>query len=222
MLRYAAQTGVPIYTIRRSNLQSVLPKLVLPASTLESIKNAVNASKVVVTPARQMTKDGWKGVGYIVHGEVTGAAAYRISGGKSGGLMFAAGGIASYRVANGPTEPPTSNPFANPGGGPGLLTRLFTVTFFLVGLYLLYQTWKEINDSNIKDYKSTLETFRSLVLTTLAASIFLGWLLGSLFVASIIFLSGSIFTRIVISQGLKGQQRGEKRKKQYEKILNVN
>ncbi len=29
MLRYATQTGVPIYTIRRSNLQSVLPKLVI-------------------------------------------------------------------------------------------------------------------------------------------------------------------------------------------------
>ncbi len=89
-----------------------------------------------------MTKDGWKGVGYIVHDEITGAAAYRISGGKSGGLMFAAGGIASYRGGRyKPTKPPSPDIFKPRGSGPGLLTVFISILLFSLGAYQFFATW---------------------------------------------------------------------------------
>lgn len=85
MMVYAAQTKIPIYSIRKSNISSILPKLSLTADTINDIKSAVAAGKTVVVPEKQMTKGKWKGVGYIVTDDQSGAGAYMISGGKSGG-----------------------------------------------------------------------------------------------------------------------------------------
>ncbi len=209
MLRYAAQTGVPIDTIRRSNLQSVLPKLTLPASTLESIKNAVAANKVVVTPARQMTKDGWKGVGYIIHDELTGAAAYRISGGKSGGLWLAAGGIASYRVRSGPTKAPPSV-FKPPSGGIGLLELISSILLFSVGVAILYSTWKKTNDT-----KSSIAFWIGVVLTIIITALALKtW---GLLAGAFAFLAMSSAIWSFITKVLTAQATGTKLRKNYMK-----
>lgn len=85
MMVYAAQTKMPIYSIRKSNINSILPKLSLTADTINDIRSAVAAGKTVVVPEKQMTKGKWKGVGYIVTDDQTGAGAYMISGGKAGG-----------------------------------------------------------------------------------------------------------------------------------------
>ncbi len=85
LILYAAQNNVPIYTIRRDNLSSVLPKLSLSRSVINDIRSAVAAGKTVIVPQRQLQKDKWKGVGYIVLDEQTGAGAYMISGGIAGG-----------------------------------------------------------------------------------------------------------------------------------------
>ena len=86
VLRYAAQQGIPIYSITKKNAASFWPKLSLPLETINEYKNAVAAGKTVFTPQRQVRKDGWEGVGYIIQDELTGAASYRISGGMAGGL----------------------------------------------------------------------------------------------------------------------------------------
>jgi hypothetical protein len=88
MLQYAAKTGVPIYTLTKQNISSVLPKLSLSSAVINDIKNGVAVGKHVVTPAREMKKDGWKGVGYLIFDPKTGAGAYLISGGLAGGSSF--------------------------------------------------------------------------------------------------------------------------------------
>lgn len=85
LLSYAAQNNIPVYSIKKSNISSILPKLSLSQETINDIRSAVAAGKTVVTSQKQLQKGTWKGVGYIVQDEKTGAAGYLISGGRAGG-----------------------------------------------------------------------------------------------------------------------------------------
>lgn len=85
LLSHAAKNNIPVYSIKKSNINSILPKLSLSAETINDIRSAVAAGKTVVTSQKEMQKGNWKGVGYIVQDEQTGAAGYLISGGRAGG-----------------------------------------------------------------------------------------------------------------------------------------
>ncbi len=85
ILNEANRTGIPIYTITKDNMNSILPRLQVSSAVVSDIINAINAGKRVTVPQRQLTLFEWTGVGYIVLDPETGAAAYRISGGANGG-----------------------------------------------------------------------------------------------------------------------------------------
>jgi transglutaminase-like putative cysteine protease len=81
----ANRRGIPIYSINQANAAAVLPLLSVSSAVKSDITNAVGTGKTVLIPEREMNRGSWHGVGYIVQDETTGAAAYLISGGLSGG-----------------------------------------------------------------------------------------------------------------------------------------
>ncbi len=85
ILEYANQQGIPIYTVNASNVNTVLPQLQIDSEVKTDIQNAVASGKTVTIPKTNITKDGWRGTGYLVFDSTTGGGAYRISGGLSGG-----------------------------------------------------------------------------------------------------------------------------------------
>jgi len=87
-IQIANDQGIPIFTINQNNIGTALLQLQLPSDVIEDIQNAVNAGKVVTVSQTQITYNGWTGVGYIIIDPTTGAGAYMISGGLSGGELF--------------------------------------------------------------------------------------------------------------------------------------
>ena len=57
----------------------------LPSDIRTSIEEAINDGKIVTIHTDEITIDEWKGFGYIITDPYTGAGAYMISGGLSGG-----------------------------------------------------------------------------------------------------------------------------------------
>lgn len=87
ILSEANRMGIPVYTIDRSNISSVLPKLEVASSVRTDISNAVNSGRIVTIPQRNVHYFDWSGTGYVVLEPETGAAGYMISGGTAGGSM---------------------------------------------------------------------------------------------------------------------------------------
>lgn len=90
-LQLANEQGIPIYTINQGNIATTLPQLQVDSDVKGDIQNAVNAGKVVTVSKSNISYKGWNGCGYIITNSETGAGAYMISGGLSGGIMFAVG-----------------------------------------------------------------------------------------------------------------------------------
>ncbi|WP_152411755.1 hypothetical protein [Moraxella macacae] len=84
-IRLAMQQGQVLYTINKDNYAKILPKLNHDSETMNDIRNAVNADKVVTIHASAITHLKWHGTGYIITDTATGAGAYMISGGFNGG-----------------------------------------------------------------------------------------------------------------------------------------
>ncbi len=87
-LQIANNQGIPIYTINQTNINTILPQLQVDADVKADIVNAVNAGKEVTVSKANITFNGWTGCGYIIIDLVTGAGAYMISGGLSGGIIL--------------------------------------------------------------------------------------------------------------------------------------
>ena len=88
LMQSAILAGVPIYHVTQANSAQVLPLLQVPSAVRSDIVNAINSGKTVLVPEREFLKDNYRGIGYIVEDPATGAAAYLISGGLSGGGLF--------------------------------------------------------------------------------------------------------------------------------------
>ncbi len=86
-LQIANEQGIPIYTIDRSNISTVLPQLQVDAQVINDIRNAVNAGKEVTVSKTDISYNGWTGCGYIVINPVTGSGGYMISGGMAGAVV---------------------------------------------------------------------------------------------------------------------------------------
>jgi len=86
-LKIANDQRMPIYTVDQSNIATVLPQLQIDQQVKDDIANAVNAGKVVTVSKSNINLNGWNGCGYIITNPKTGAGAYMISGGTSGGLQ---------------------------------------------------------------------------------------------------------------------------------------
>jgi transglutaminase-like putative cysteine protease len=87
LLAAANEAKIPLYIISQDNLATVLPRLQQSQEVLSDIANAVNAGKIVITPASPLTRFGWTGTGYLIQDPATGEGAYLISGGKNGGEL---------------------------------------------------------------------------------------------------------------------------------------
>lgn len=85
ILEQANNTGVPVLSITKDNLSSMLSKLEVDQTVKEDIRNSVNAGKVVIIPQKEIGYFDWTGAGYIVLDADTGAAGYMISGRIAGG-----------------------------------------------------------------------------------------------------------------------------------------
>jgi transglutaminase-like putative cysteine protease len=85
LLKIASQQNIPIYTIDSSNISTILPQLQVVSGVKSDIENAVNAGKKVVVSKTNIQYNDWNGAGYIILDPTTGAGAYMISGGLSGG-----------------------------------------------------------------------------------------------------------------------------------------
>lgn len=86
-LEIANVQGIPVHQIDASNIAAKLPLLQLSSAVITDIQNAVNSGKVVTVSERNIQLNSWNGVGYVVSDPVTGAGAYMISGGMSGGNL---------------------------------------------------------------------------------------------------------------------------------------
>jgi hypothetical protein len=95
-IQLAAAQGIPIYTVTAENAATVIPQLELDATVINEIRNAVYAGKVVTVSKTDINFHGWIGAGYIITNPTTGAGAYMISGGDSGGHLFTA--YASFAI----------------------------------------------------------------------------------------------------------------------------
>ena len=78
-LKIANDQGIPIYTINKENIGTVLPQLEVSAEVKSEIQNAVNAGKEVTVSKTNITFNGWIGCGYIVLDPATGAGAYYLT-----------------------------------------------------------------------------------------------------------------------------------------------
>ena len=86
-LKIANDQGIRIYTIDQQNHAAILPLLQVDYLVKEDIANAINAGQVVTVSQTNINFNGWNGCGYISTNPQTGAAAYMISGGTSGGQI---------------------------------------------------------------------------------------------------------------------------------------
>jgi transglutaminase-like putative cysteine protease len=84
-LESAVRQGIQLYHINRDNVAAALPKLQVSSAVKADIQSAVAAGKIVTIPQRELLKDGFTGVGYVVFDPATGAGGYLISGGLAGG-----------------------------------------------------------------------------------------------------------------------------------------
>lgn len=96
ILSEANRMGIPVYTVDKSNLAAVLPKLDVTSTVKTDITNSVNAGKKVTIPQRNIRYFDWTGTGYVVLDPATGAAAYMISGGTAGGSMSISQMLSEY------------------------------------------------------------------------------------------------------------------------------
>ncbi|HAD04830.1 MAG TPA: transglutaminase, partial [Desulfuromonas sp.] len=88
-LKIANEQGIPIYTVTKANLATVLPQLQLDTHVKLDIQNAVNAGKIVTVSKTNINFHSWVGCGYVIIDPSTGAGAYMIGGGLSGGVTYA-------------------------------------------------------------------------------------------------------------------------------------
>jgi hypothetical protein len=77
--------GIPISRITTENVQIAVPQLQISDEVKENIQNSIQAGREVYVPKSEITHNNWTGVGYLIQDPITGAGAYLISGGLSGG-----------------------------------------------------------------------------------------------------------------------------------------
>lgn len=88
LIAAAASQGVPIYYITQANRATVLPLLQLSSAVEADVSSAVAQGQTALVPERNIDLGPWRGVGYILQDETTGAGAYLISGGAAGGGLL--------------------------------------------------------------------------------------------------------------------------------------
>ncbi len=92
--------GQQIYHLTPVNQAVTLSNLHLGSLVMDEITAALAVGKEVIAHTQPITISGWAGAGYIILDPVTGAGAYKITGGRNGG-DFPWGGLARDLVGAG-------------------------------------------------------------------------------------------------------------------------
>jgi hypothetical protein len=88
LISIAVKQGIPLYHVSSDNAAAVLPLLALDPAVKSDISRAVGQGQNVLVPERNIVLGPWRGVGYIVRDDATGAGGYLISGGLAGGGLI--------------------------------------------------------------------------------------------------------------------------------------
>jgi len=83
-LAIAGSEEQKIWMIDTNNLSSALSAINLNSDTEMDIRNSVLVGKVVTVHENPIVYNGWMGEGYIISDPISGAGAYKISGGENG------------------------------------------------------------------------------------------------------------------------------------------
>lgn len=86
-LQIASNQGQRLYHITPANRAQALPNLHLDGLAMQEITAALSSGKEVIAHTDRISVPGWTGEGYILFDPVTGAGAYKITGGNNGGFF---------------------------------------------------------------------------------------------------------------------------------------
>jgi hypothetical protein len=98
-LQIANEQGIPIYTVTKDNIATVLPQLELYPPLEREIMYSAAAGMEVTVSKTDISYNGWTGCGYIVINPVTGSGAYMISGGMAGAIFYMIIAIIFFAIA---------------------------------------------------------------------------------------------------------------------------
>lgn len=114
-IQAAHAQSIAVLDVTRDNAEAVVPGLPFDATVKAEVLDAALRGQLVRIPSAAVADQAWSGVGYVVLDEESGAAAYQLQGGHSGGTTTPA-----------PNDFPAwlSRPFTDPGVGPFTCTRV--------------------------------------------------------------------------------------------------
>ncbi len=84
-MQLANTQGIQVFTINKDNLNAIMPSLQIRSEIKTDIANAINAEREIIVPQQEISVNDWRGLGYLAMNQLTGEAAYIISGGFAGG-----------------------------------------------------------------------------------------------------------------------------------------
>jgi hypothetical protein len=191
VLKLANEAGIPIYLLNKDNVSRILPILNISSVTRDEIMNCVNAGKEVIIPEGNISINSWSGIGYIVRDKDTGSAAYRISGGLSGGGFVDKLDLLWIWIS-GFIEETLRSPFA--AKAVGVLGALSTYVRNIIRII-------DLQNANVLT-RAVLATFAGIAFFYAAAIVIIGGgeLLAILLLATIISLIAALIFELVISE----------------------
>ena len=86
LFQLANTSQIPVLTIDKGNIESVLPTLPFADAIKEDIANAVNQNSEIHIPQSEIVYENWTGIGYIKEDVGTGASGWMLSGTIAGGM----------------------------------------------------------------------------------------------------------------------------------------
>lgn len=90
----AEKEGTALVTLNEMNYNETISRVSADRETLVEVEQAVKKGYTVILPEKETVLNDWRGTGYLILNPETGAGAYRISGGLSGGSTSTAVTIA--------------------------------------------------------------------------------------------------------------------------------
>ncbi|MCC6442885.1 MAG: hypothetical protein IT210_05435, partial [Armatimonadetes bacterium] len=193
LLDIAARQGTPVYKVDTSNINTVLGQLQQSESVTAAIADAVSAGKEVFVPKAAVNLDGWTGSGYMVLDKDTGAGAYMIDGGLSGGKAW-------WREA--------LDKFAKAVGGGWVRDIIMAVVFLVVAIFSgpvaialgiawsilsTLDTWMSIQE-NDKLSDTTKNMVSAFIIAFLVIGLILAFFTGGLAILVVLFFLGAFMS----------------------------
>lgn len=189
-LTTAASQGQTLYTIDSGNLEQALSQISAGQDIKQDIRVGINAGRIATIHQNPVTVGGTTGFGYTIIDPRTGAGAYRISGGASGGsLSVLLAGITGF--LDGQTAKRNNLFHSQQARLAARYSGLITVAVLLVEVADI------LSNSSLSPYQKAISIFTNLVGVALALGI-TRLVFGNILLASANPLLLGIFLAIII------------------------